>query len=97
MGMICLSMVAEYLCIGKGGLYFQAVADDAGIIPECLQFVLIIGADLLQVEAIESLTKCIPLVKNTFPGQPCLKALQYQHLKELPVLMHRNTPFLVVI
>ena len=87
----------ECPCIGNGSLYFQAVSYDAGITPQCFQLVLSVSADFLRIKIVKSHAKGISLIQNTFPGQARLKALQYQHFKELPVIMHRNAPLLIVI
>ena len=73
----------ECPCIGNGSLYFQAVSYDAGITPQCFQLVLSVSADFLRIKIVKSHAKGISLVQNTFPGQARLKALQYQHFKEL--------------
>ena len=46
----------EYLCIGNGSLYFQAVAYNMGIVPQCFQLFLIISTNLLHIKAIKGLS-----------------------------------------
>lgn len=68
----------ENLCIGHRGPDFQTVADDARILPDFLQLFFPIGADLLQVKAVERALECLLLVQDALPRKPGLKAFQDQ-------------------
>ncbi len=87
----------ENLCIGHRGPDFQTVADDARILPDFLQLFFPIGADLLQVKAVERALECLLLVQDALPRKPGLKAFQDQHLKKFLVVVHRDAPYLVMI
>lgn len=65
--------------------------------PRRRQPFLPIGADLLQIKIVKGLSEGLPLVEDTLPGEPRLKALQNQHFKQPAVVVDGDAPLLVVI
>lgn len=73
------------------------VADDSRVRHQRLYLVRAILSDHSRIEIVKGPAKRHPLFQNRQPGQPSLKALQKEHLKELSVIMLRAAPFVVVI
>ena len=87
----------EYLCVVHRGLDFPAVADDARVLCQGSQLVLLVSAYRVQVKAVKGLPESVPFIEHTGPGQAGLKALQDEHFKEFLVVMDRHAPLLVVV
>ena len=83
--------------IDDSRLYFQPIPDDSEVISQGFQLVLSVCTDRIQVKAIEGFPKRLPLVQNTLLGQPSLKTFQHQHLKQLPIIINGNAPFLIMV
>ena len=52
---------------------------------------------LLIVKAVKCPAKSLSLVENTLPRKTCLKTFENQRLEQLAIIMHRHSPFRVVI
>src|SRR5207249_199695 len=75
----------------------QAVADNARISQQASHISLSESRHFSRVEVLERLSEVVSLAQDDDPAQPRLKALQDQHLEDLPILMDRHTPLLVMI
>ena len=85
------------LCVLDRRLYFTPVPHDAGVRHQRLQLLWAILGNNHGIKAVEGPAERLPLFQDREPGQPRLKALQNQHLEELPVVMLRPPPLLVVV
>src|SRR5207244_6813469 len=83
--------------IGHGACDLQPVADDARISQQASHISLSESCYLLRVEVFKRLLEVISLAQDRDPAQPRLKALENEHLEDLPILMDRHAPFLVMI
>src|SRR6266542_3178662 len=52
---------------------------------------------LLRIEAFEDPSVVATFVEDRRPGQSCLGSFEHEQLEEVPVLVRRHTPFLVVV
>src|SRR5205807_9624811 len=83
--------------VGDGRFDFQAVANDTLVSHQASNVCLAESRHFPRVEVFECLPEVIPLSQDCNPAQPRLEALQGQHLEDLPIVMDRHSPFLVVI
>src|SRR5437899_4987808 len=83
--------------VGDGAFDFQAIEDDALIVHQARDIRVIKSGDLTRIKVLERLSKVIALSQDGNPAQPCLEALQDQHLEYLSIVMDRDTPLLIVI
>ena len=85
------------LRIVDGGTDLELVADDRRI----LQQALIIRLCELGNPGRLKICKCLPVARAPFqdgrPAKPCLRAFQHQKLEMGAVVVHRHTPFLIMI
>ena len=87
----------KLLRVSDGGFDFEAVADDAWVVHQLLFLFFIIFCDFPGVEIIEGFPVILPFIQHDFPAQTCLCAFQNQKFEKLAVIVHRDTPFLVMI
>src|SRR5262249_36589132 len=87
----------ERLRIRYRRIHLQPIAHDAGILHQRRDLGFAIPRYLLRVEAIEDLAITLALIQNRGPTQPGLRALQNQQFEKRPIVVVRDTPFLVVI
>ena len=80
-----------------GGLDLQAVAHDAGVPHQSLNFLLFESRDLARIKSGKRLAEVFALFEDDEPAQARLKTFQHEKFKELPVVMHRTAPFLIVV
>ena len=75
----------------------QFVSNDAFVLAQSLQFHVIVFRHFQIVKVIKCLLEGFSFVENTFPRKTGLKTFENQHLEQLAVIMHRHSPFRVVI
>ena len=75
----------------------SAMSDDARIRQKGVDSVLVEARDLDRVESREGLAKRLALIEHAFPREPRLKGLEDEQFEELPFVMHRYAPLLVMI
>src|ERR1700731_3996103 len=80
-----------------GALDLGAVADDAGMVHQCVNFFCIIAGDLLRREIVESLSEIVAFAQNRDPRQSGLKTVEDEFFIERAVVIFRHAPFGVVI
>src|SRR5882762_5039945 len=83
--------------IAHGGLDLQAVTHDAGIAPQLGAPACIEARHPARFEVGERAAVAGALAQDGRPRQARLRALQGQHLKQPTVVVHRPSPFLIVI
>ena len=74
-----------------------AIADDAFVGHQLLEFRRRIARDLRRLEAIEGLTKIVALAQDGDPRQARLKSIEQQLLEQGARIIFRHAPFVVVI
>ena len=79
------------------GLYFQAIADDAGVLHQAVNIFLAVAGDAPGIEVVERLAIVVPLPQDGQPAETGLGAFEDQHLEEPAIVVQRDTPLLVVI
>ena len=89
--------IEEHSRIPYGGDDLRTVPDDPGIGEEPLDILVAVSGYDARIESVEGLTECIPLVQDALPREPRLEAFQEEHLIQLPVVMHRDPPFPVMV
>ena len=75
----------------------QAVAHDAGIGQQLIDFLLVVFCDDLRPKAIKGVAVVLALPEDRLPAQPRLRAFETEEFKELPVIMQRHAPLFIVI
>src|SRR5262249_34930620 len=70
---------------------------DTGILHETSLPGRIEPRDLVRVEARERKPIAIPFSQNGVPTEARLRALQDQHLEQMPIIARRHSPFSVVV
>src|SRR5262249_36222942 len=60
-------------------------------------FLLLVSRHSFRVKSIEHFTIAHSLSQNRVPAQSRLRSFEDEEFEQQPVVMHRNTPFLVVI
>src|SRR3989454_5730759 len=83
--------------VGDGRFDFQAITDDTRVSHQACNVSLAESRHFPHIEVLECLPEIVALAQDGNPAQPRLKALQGQHLKDLPIVMDRHAPLLVVI
>src|SRR5881227_465686 len=83
--------------VAHGGLDLQAVAHDAGIAPQGGAAACIEARHLARLEVGERAAVAGALAQDGRPGQSRLRTLEGQHLEEQSIVIHRPSPFLIVI
>src|SRR5436190_19657990 len=75
----------------------QAVPHDPRITEQALALSLVESRDLLRVEGGKGLPIALALAEDRRPREPGLGALEDEHLEEVPVVVGRGAPFLIVV
>ena len=83
--------------VGDGRFDFQAITDDALVSHQARNVGLTESRHFPHIEVLERLPEIVALAQDGNPAQPRLKALQGQHLEDLPIVMDRHAPFPVMI
>src|SRR5256886_5216141 len=83
--------------VAHGGLDLQAVAHDAGIAPQGGAAACVEARHLVRLEARERAAVAGALAQDGRPGQSGLRALEGEHLEQQSVIVHRPSPFLIVV
>ena len=99
-----IAKTAEFLpylpitsCVVDYRLHFARGADHAFRIQNTLHILFIISSNPIVIEVIKTVPENLPLFQHQIPGKPALQALQGEMLKHFPVIMHRDSPFRIVI
>jgi hypothetical protein len=87
----------ERFCIPDGSLNLQAISYDILIRNELPDFALPINCYGAGVKVIEGGTVTSALSQDSFPAKACLHTLQDEKLKQGSIIMHRHTPFKIMI
>ncbi len=77
--------------------YLSRGADYAFPIQYSLCITVIIGSNLVKTKIVEALEEDFPFFQNDIPAEAALHALQGQWLEHLTVIVHRDTPFRIMI
>src|SRR5258708_910609 len=85
------------LCAGDRTLDLGAIANDAGIVHQRMNFFRVVARDLLRLKVVESFAKIFALAQDRDPGQPGLKAVEDEFFVQGAVVIFRHAPFGVVI
>src|SRR5258708_15136026 len=85
------------LCAGDRTLDLGAIANDAGIVHQRMNFFRVVARDLLRLKVVESFAKIFALAQDRDPGQPGLKAVEDEFFVQRAVVIFRHAPFGVVI
>src|SRR5207249_4678535 len=75
----------------------HAVAHDAGVRHQPLDFLGRIARDLWRLETVEGAAEIFALAQDGDPGQPGLKTVEHELFVERAVVEFRHAPFLIVI
>ena len=79
------------------GFEFTAVAHQAGVPHEGVDFLGVEAGELADVEARESLPVVFALLQHGDPGEPGLGAFEDELFEEPAVVPHGHAPFFIVI
>src|SRR6185437_1392980 len=85
------------LGVAHRGLDLQPVTDDPGVLQERRPAARIEAGHFGGIEARERLSIGGPLTQDGGPGESGLRAFEREHLEEMPVILHRPAPLLIVI
>lgn len=80
-----------------GTVNFQPIADDPGILQQCVQLAVGVAGDLFGVKVVEQGPVALPLAQDRDPGQPGLGAFEQEHFEQVLVIAGGNPPLSVVI
>ena len=83
--------------VGHGGLNFEPVADDAGILEQRVDFTFVVTGDFSRIEVVERLAIILPFVQDRLPAQARLGDVEHQKFEQLTIVVHGRTPFGVVV
>jgi len=87
----------ELFSVCDSRLDFETVAYDARVMEESLDILLVVARDLRGVEGVESFAIVLTFVENGLPIESCLSPLQCKELEQDSVVMHRDSPFLIMV
>lgn len=85
------------LCIFDRRGNLGAMSDDVGICEKGVDLVLVEACDLDRVESLEGLAERLSFVEDAFPRETRLEDFENEQFEELPFVMHRHAPLLVMI
>ena len=83
--------------VSDGGTDLEFVPDDGGVFQQAAYPALVIFRHFGEIEIIKRQSVGRPFFQHRNPAQPGLRAFQHQEFKQLPVVMQRYAPLLVVI
>src|SRR5690242_1009176 len=75
----------------------EPVADDAGIREQLPRTRRVEARDLLGIESGEHLAVVLALVQHGLPAESGLRALEHEHLEQMPVLVLGHAPLAIVV
>jgi hypothetical protein len=75
----------------------EPVPDDRRVAEEPLDVAFGERRDGVGIEACERATVPLALAQDRGPGEAGLRSLEREHLEELPLVVHRHTPLLIVV
>ena len=96
-GTVVFLKLFDHFGIADGGVNFEPVADDAGILQEFLPFLIRIAGYFIDIEIIEGFKEIILLVEDGLPAQASLVDLQDQAGKKFVIVMERKAVFIIMI
>jgi hypothetical protein len=89
------SIVAR--AFATAGLELQPVAHDGPVAEQALNVARLEPRHPLNVEARERAAVALALVQDRRPREPGLSALEHEQLEQVPLVVGRNAPLLVVV
>jgi hypothetical protein len=78
-------------------LNLQAIPHDPWIRKQGCHFFLAVIGYPLNIELIECRSIVLTFPENRYPGEPCLRTLQNEHLKQASVLVNGLAPFEIMV
>jgi hypothetical protein len=81
----------------NGGFQLSSIADEPGITEQFFDSFCGKSCDDRRVKIMKCRAVRRPLPEYAFPAEPGLGAFQYQKLKESPVVVHRTSPFMIMV
>jgi hypothetical protein len=81
--------------VRDGSVGFEPVSYDLGVYQKTGYVTLRVSGYFSGVKIVKGFSVAFPLFQNGRPAQPCLRALQNKKLKETPVIVNRNAPFMI--
>ncbi len=85
------------LGVAAGGLELEAVADDAGVEHQFIDFGVAHLRYPLYIEAVQHLPVTLAFAQNGDPGQPGLEPFEQKQLEQTLRIAQRRAPLLIVI
>ncbi len=85
------------LGVAAGRLELEAVADDAGVEHQLIDFGVAHLRHALHIEAVQHLPVALALAQNGDPGQPGLEPFEQKQLEQTLRIAQRRAPLLIVI
>jgi len=76
---------------------FETITYDAGVIEEASDVFVLVTGNLRRIEVMECLPIIFTFVQNCLPRESCLGTLEYEKLEQCSVIVHRDSPFFVVV
>jgi hypothetical protein len=76
---------------------FQPIAYDTGIAEEFLDFARVVASDFAWIEVVKGSPVILALLQNGDPAQARLCTFEDKELEEQSVVVHRYTPFMVMV
>ena len=83
--------------VGDGGLDFEPIADDAGILEQDADFLGVVASDFGGIEATEEFAVTFALLENGVPAEASLSAFEDEEFEPAVVVVDGNAPFFVVV
>jgi hypothetical protein len=91
------SQLDHALCVVDGRGDLSRMPHDAGIVDQPLDVARVKAGHLLGFKVGKGAAKGLAFVQNSQPAQPCLKAFEADFLEQPAFVVHRETPFVVVV
>jgi hypothetical protein len=84
-------------CIADRGMDLGFVTYDPSVIQEGIDLFLVIPCNLAKVEIIKCCPEIFSFMKDGFPTQPSLEAVEHHEFKKFTVVVYRGSPFLIMV
>ena len=85
------------LSVIDGAVNFELISNDTCIIQELLNFRFLILRDFDIIKIVKSFSEIFSFIQDGTPAQSGLKSIEQNKFKMLMIIMHRNSPFGIMI
>ena len=84
-------------CIVNHCLHLARRTDHALNIQNALHISIVIGRNFIVIKVVKALPEDFSLLKHQIPAKATLQTFQCQMLEHMPVIMHWNSPFSIMV